>query len=81
MHQGGRKKYECVSKMSEKSMLETEQNYCLIRRREVRKTLGKYVILVAYCRDNCVRLQSKLGSCASVFTGQVLNAPRQSIRL
>ena len=43
---------------------------------------GNDFILVAYCRDNLARLAPKLDSCASTYklsTGEVRNAPRQSL--
>ena len=103
MHQGGNTKYEGVSKMSEKSMMEALKN-CLMRRPKVRMAFGlasndfiyllsntvlcagcfgNYFILEAYCRDSFARLAPKQGSCASTYklsTGEVLNAPRQSLR-
>ena len=39
-------------------------------------------VLVAYCRDRFACLAPKLGSCASTYklsTGEVRNAPRQSL--
>ena len=45
---------------------------------------GNDFILVAYCRDSFARLAPKQGSCASTYklsTGEVRNAPRQSLSL
>ena len=43
---------------------------------------GNDFILEAYCRDSFARLAPKQGSCASTYklsTGEVRNAPRQSL--
>ena len=63
IHQGGKMKYEGVSKMSEKSMLEAVKN-CLIRRPKVRIALG--------LESNLIYVLSNTALCAGWFVNDFI---------
>ena len=64
MHQGGEVKYEGVSKMSEKSMMEAVKN-CLMRRPKVGIVLG-------LASNNFIYVLSNTALCAGWFGNDLI---------